>query len=394
MEPIQLENMENSANEQAAVGQNSSHNFKKIFLILVVLVFLGGIGYAYYMRPSRITLGEAVVNTLDAIRDSKIKSAEFIASIDADVDFTKVDEQSKELGRFPSGGLNGVKLSISSNGIVDNTEREGTKAYGKINLNFKIDAPDGSPVSNMLSGEPLITELEYYLFPDSIYFKINKVPSIVDTYASAQGIKLSGYLNQWFVLNETEISLFRQGFWKGFNDVAKKDNVDFGGKNPFALNLSDESYSKLKLSLLEYFDQSGAVVVVDRKKETIDGQRVIALYTKLDKDKYLSAVKNIREDLREILPESFTNILEEMDSDMENESSFLNADSSIKIFVGSDGYLHGQAGSIDIPATDDIPGVSEDIYFGLKNYNKSFKLQKPADARIFFEAFKEIMQPS
>lgn len=383
----------NNITEQTEMNSGSKHSSVKILLFsVIILALFGVIGYAYYTNKSQITLGKVVVNTLDAVRDSKIKSAEFSASVNADVNFSDVDKQSEELNLFPSGGLNGVKLSISWDGILDNTEQEGIEAYGKVNLNIKIDAPSGSPVASMLNGDPLIAELEYYVFPDSVYFKINKVPSIVDAYTSTSGVKLSSYLNRWFILNETEINIFKKAFWEGFNDAAKRDNMDFGGKNPFAFNLSDENYSKLRLAILKYLDQSGAIIISDRKSETIaDGQKITALYTKVDKDKYLSASKSFSEDLKEIFSEIFSNINPEKVSDNINNSPFMTAsDTNIKFFVGSDGYFHGEEGSIYIKATGNIPSVSEKVYLSLKNYNKSFKLQKPVNAQTFIEVIMEM----
>ena len=384
---------EHSASEQAIVSQNGSRHLKKISLILIIL---GVTSYAFFAPKSQVTLGEAIVNTLDGVRNSKIKSVEFSSSLNADInlkDFDKKSQINELSGAFPPG-LDGMNISMSFDGVFDGTGENGLEAYGKLNLNMKINASSDSPITDMIGKDPLVIELEYYAFPDSIYFKINKVPSVVEGFATIQGIELSGYLNRWFVFNETEISLFKKGFSKGFSDAAKKDNINFEGKNPFSFDLSDESYSKLRLAILKYLDQSGVIVISDRKKETTtDGQKVTALYIKFDKEKYLPALKNFSADLKEIFPELLMNMnLDEMEGYIEeSRSPILTAsDINMKIFVGADGYFHGEAGSITVPATDDIPGISEDIYISLKNYNKSFKLEKPRDAEAFIEAFMEM----
>ena len=45
---------------------------------------------------------------------------------------------------------------------------------------------------------------------------------------------------------------------------------------------------------------------------------------------------------------------------------------------------------IEVKATDNMPSISENAYLSLKNYNKSFKLQKPANAQGFLEVLMEM----
>ncbi len=373
------------------VVQHKSKKIIPIIAILVVLLIAGGVaGYAYYAyhQRSQITLGKVLVNTLDAIRDSKIKSVEFSVSADIDADLTSLDQKTgvKSMeGALPAG----VGFSMSWDGILDATVNNNFGSYGKLNLVLKIDDPSGSQIGAMLGKDPLVIELEYYVFSDSVYLKINKVPVIADTYASSQGIPLSKYLNKWFVFNKTEIDLFKNGFLIGFKNATLREGKDFGEMNPFEFNLSDEDYAKIKVALLKYIDQSGVVSIIDRKNEMSGSEKVTALYIKFNKDRYIPALKEFLQDLKVIFPDWFVNlntdeILDETDFGYSLKTL---DDQNMKVFVGSDGYFHGEDFSFKIKADDVMPDISEHVRLDLMNYNKNFNLMKPVNAENFIETF-------
>ncbi|MEI8174617.1 MAG: hypothetical protein WCG28_01555, partial [bacterium] len=349
----------NNINEQQVVTNPESKNLSiKISSILVVIIIiLGGVSYAYYVhQQNSITMGNVVVSTIDAIKNSKIKSVEFSTTEDVSLDFKELNVKNKTTQTKNAVALlDGVNLSVSLNGIIDGAEKDSFKSYGKVNVNVKFDAPDGSQIRNILGVDSLALELEYYMFPDSIYFKLNKIPSIVDTYVSARGINLASYLNRWFIVTETEIKIFKKGFIKGFINAAQKDNKNFS-ENPFVFNgLSDENYTKLKVALIKYYDLSGAINIVNRKRETtLDGQNVTAIYFLLNDEKYISTEKELMKDLQSILSDSYPNLglnanISKFFDNMDNNVVFKNATmSGMKFFVGSDGYYHGSEGSVNI----------------------------------------------
>lgn len=370
-----------------------SHKSRKSLLIVSILVLVGLAGagaYAYYSyQRGQITVGQAIVNTIDGIKNSEIKSAEFSAR--ADVKFGKSDDALGNTNDVVSSlpGVEGTTVSMSLNGIFDATVKDDFKTYGKINLSVELPASEDSELALLLGKGALDIELEYYVFADSAYFRLNKIPSIISNYAdmlSAQGINLSDYMNTWFVVNETEMDLFKLGFMKGFTESAKEDGYDLGDDS-FNFTLSDENYQKLKEIIVKYYDLSGALSVTDRKSETLSGDdRVTVLYLAFNKDKYISATKESLNELTPILLDIFPNMdfNEEGIKDLfDNQKEVYDVMdmSNLKFFVGRDGYYHGQQGSFGIKSQGLIPSISEDIYFNVKNYNKSFNLEKPKDAK-------------
>ncbi|MCX6716786.1 MAG: hypothetical protein NTV72_02605 [Candidatus Taylorbacteria bacterium] len=363
------------------------HVLKMIITVIVVIIVLGGIAYGanwVYVKSQsgKVTVGTVVSKMMDDIKDSKIKSVEFTASGSADL--TGLNSLQAETSMSPAGfpqGITAMNVSMTSNGMIDATVKDNLSVYVNITTEAKLTADENSQAGAMLAGlGKMNLDLEFYLFKDSVYFKINKVPSVISLYAKMYaGIDISKYIGKWM-------------YYQSEKDFATFNAQLKGISQYIGNNLTDDQYTKLKKAIADFYD-GGVMNIADRKPETTkDGQSVTALYVNFDGKKMYPASVKLMKDLNEIFANK--NGSGELEK-MLNDASFKKllegySSNNLKLLVGSDGYLYGSSGTVNIAGSDISPAMSENVDFSLKNYNKSFKLEKPADARNIIEVAAEI----
>ncbi len=363
----------------APVSNKTKNSFlKDISIVIILLIVCAGVSYGSYWgystyQANQVTLGKVIFNIIDQVRNNNIKSVEIGSTIIATMSSNNIAlATSSNQYTQAISQIKNINANISFSGILDNTSKDNFKTYGKLNITLTIDGESGSFYKSMSDDGPIAIEIEYYVFPDNVYFKINKVPSIVGMYAGIVGINTSSYLNQWIVIDQKYIDALKTGFTKGAQ-----------GKS-LSLNITDDQYIEMKTALIQFFDLSGAMIISDKKSEkTPEGNTVTALYISINNDQLLIGATKLVKDLVRIFPDTFANI--------DNTKSVDNADfvkmmkiislTNFKLLIGSDGYPYGNSATITIPASDISPAIVESVDISLKNYNKDFNLTKPKDAK-------------
>ena len=361
------------------INEKPKNGFLKEILIVVILLVVGaGISYGSYWgyttyQSKQVTLGKVVSNIIGHIRNNDIKSVEIGSTIKATMTGTNVASSTSSNPYTQAiSQINNISTNIAFNGILDNTDKDNFKTYGKLSLTITVDGKSGSFYSSLSDAGPLTVEVEYYVFPDALYFKINKVPPFVGMYAGMMGINASSYLNEWILVDQKYIDAFKTGFTKGMK-----------GKS-LSVDMTDEQYSELQKAITQFYDVSGAIRISDRKSETTpEGKAVTALYLTVDNDKLLAGAAQFAQDLARIFPDAFANVDKTKSVD---NADFMKTMKSLsltdfKVLVGSDGYPYGNSGTVTIPASDTAPAIVESVDSSFKNYNKEFNLTKPTDAK-------------
>ena len=361
------------------INEKPKNGFLKEILIVVILLVVGaGISYGSYWgyttyQSKQVTLGKVVSNIIGHIRNNDIKSVEIGSTIKATMTGTNVASSTSSNPYTQAiSQINNISTNIAFNGILDNTDKDNFKTYGKLSLTITVDGKSGSFYSSLSDAGPLTVEVEYYVFPDALYFKINKVPPFVGMYAGMMGINASSYLNEWILVDQKYIDAFKTGFTKGMK-----------GKS-LSVDMTDEQYSELQKAITQFYDVSGAIRISDRKSETTpEGKAVTALYLTVDNDKLLVGAAQFAQDMMRIFPDAFANVDKTKSVD---NADFMKTMKSLsltdfKVLVGSDGYPYGNSGTVTIPASDTAPAIVESVDSSFKNYNKEFNLTKPTDAK-------------
>ena len=363
-------------NSTSPVGVKPKHNIvKQILVIVILLIVCAGISYGSYWgynlyQANQITLGKVFTAMVNHVKNGDVKSAEIASGLDV----TLTGNDAITSGQYAQviSGINTIKTNIAFDGIFDNTVKDNFKTYGKLDITLNIDAKAGSSYGALTSGGPMVIEVEYYAFPDSIYFKLNKVPAFVGAYTGMIGIDISPYINQWIMADQKVVDAFGSGFARG-------------SQGSFSVTkLTDEENAKLQSAVVEFLDKSGAFTITDKKSETTaEGTAVTALHISFNNDKFLTGIVKLARDMKVIFPDKMTTVDPEKTL---SDADFVKSIKDISItdftlLVGTDGYIYGSSGTVNVAANDTTPVVVESVNNTIKNYNKEFGLQKPTDAK-------------
>ena len=351
-----------------AVGRTIT---SKIITTVVTLLVLGGVsggayvGYNYY-KGSQISLGKAVINSIKAFSDNKIKSGEF--SMVAEVTAKDVGKNYSDLATDPAAKqitdqLQNVAVNLTYSGIVNRTNDNKFEMSG--DLSASIKNPDGGSLGMFGSQE---VALKYKTFSDNIYLNVQKIPSLTSMIIPAN-IDTTKYLNQWFFMPTTMTTEYSKSYTDAVGTTTIPDYV--------------------KKQIISIFDESGAFTVVDKKSEKTDkGTAVTAFYLKIDWDKLGDEMIRLS---KENSKTDFTKSQElEMRANIEKFKELLVTNSILKVFVGTDGYVHGYVSTGDLMDKTNKQIGSYKLSFVADSFNQSFTIDRPANARDINEVMTEI----
>ena len=351
---------------------SKSSVFKKVLITVTVFVLIGGIstsayfGYNYY-KSSQITLGGAVLNTIEALTDNKIKSGEF--SLIAEITAKDVGKNYSDLATDPTSKqitdqLQNVAVNLTYSGIVNKISDDKFETSG--DLSASIKNPDGGSLGMFGSQE---VALKYKTFSDNIYLNVQKIPSLASMIIPAN-IDTAKYLNQWFSMPTAMTTEYSKSYTDAMGTTTIPDYV--------------------KKQIMSIFDESGAFTVVDKKAEKTDkGTAVTAFYLKIDWDKLGDEIIRLS---KEDDKTAFTKSQEiEIRANIEKFKELPVNNSVLKIFVGADGYVHGYVSTGDLLDKTNKQIGSYKLSFVADSFNQSFTIDRPANARSLTEAVAEIM---
>jgi hypothetical protein len=353
----------------------------KILLTVGILVLVGAVsagayfGYDYY-KGSQISLGKAVVNTIEAISAGEITSGEF--SVNMEITAKDVGENYSDLAPDTKqivGQFEDVAFKLAYSGVFSINNDDKFETAG--NLNASVKNPTGGQLG-MLGSQEL--DLEYKIFSDNIYLNIQKIPSIT-AMIFPLNIDTTKYLNQWFSMPSTLATQTSESFTRGFTAN--------GTRNLSTTTISEET----KLQIINFFDDEGIFTVIDKKTEkTAKGTAVTALYLNIDWDKLGDKIIEVNKEnsgKNGIATYSKAQELEVRTSIEKMKELPVNS-SVLKVLVGGDGYLYGYIATGDLMDNENKNIGSYKISSVVDNFNKKFIIDRPTNARDFNEALLEI----
>ncbi len=359
--------------------------YKKVLISVVAVLLVAGVSvgayFGYnYLKGTPITLGGAVVNTLEAFSAGKITSGEF--SLTAGVTIKDVGKNYSDLApeaKQVTSQLSDVAINLVYSGIVNKT------AGGKYETSGDLSASIKNPTGGSLGMfGPQEAALKYKTFSDNIYLNIQKIPTIT-AFVVPPSVDLTKYLNQWFSMPSNFAEQTSSAFMDGFTANGTRN------MSTTSLAVTDE----IKGEIVSFLDESGAFQITERKPEkTEKGTAVTALYLKIDWDKAGDAIVKLNKEKggkNGIAP--FTKADElQVRASIEKAKELPINNSVIKILVGSDGYIHGYAFTGDL--MDQVNKQNKignyNVSFVADNLNKTFVIDRPTDARDFNSVMAEI----
>ena len=355
--------------------------FKKILITASFLILFGVIstgayfGYNYY-KDSQITLGIALLNTIEAFSAGKIKSGELIMSAeitakDVGKNYSDLAPDAKQI----TSQFQDVAVKFIYSGVINKNKNDKFETSGEISASIKN--PTGGSLG-MFGPQELA--LKYKTFSDNIYFNIQSIPSVASMIIPAN-IDISKYLNHWFSMPSTMAEQTSKSFASGFTAS--------GTRNLATTTISAE----VKTQILGLLDNSGAFTIIDRKAEKTDkGTEVTALYIKIDWDKLGDEIIKIsKESAEKNNTAPYTKSAElELRANIEKMKEIPTSNGVLKVLVGNDGYLYGYVSTGDLMDKDNKQLGSYRVSFVADNLNKDFVIDRPTNARSFMEVMTEI----
>ncbi len=360
----------NSAVETNIVAQNSF--FKKLLMAVAVFILLAAVASAgyfgfSYLKGNKVTLGEAVINTFEALSTKSIKSGEIslVAKIIVEdvannySDLIEEEPSAQMLGQFQN-----LTFNLEYSGLV-NTSKEGNlESSGNLDLSIK----------NQSIGEDAGTfpdqelALKHSIFFDGSYINIEKVPSLAIMFLPPT-VNIEKYLNQWYSLPAT------------LTDAYSQNLVD----DEPTTAMSDEDKAKL-ISLL---NDSGAFTVLNQKSEkTAKGTSVTAMYIKIDWDKLGDEFIKL---MKEEGGDSYAKSDElELRANIEKIKELGVNNSAFKLLVNSSGLIQGFVSTGDLVDDANKNIGNYNIKLEADSLNKGFTIDRPANARPFTDVMNEI----
>jgi len=360
--------------------QPSRSIFKKVILTVGILILVGAIsvgayfGYTYF-KSSKVTLGAAVINTLEAFSKGQITSGEYsmvteITAKDVSKNYSDISADAKEI----TSQLQDVSASFAYSGIVNKTTDNNIETSGDLSISIKN--PNGGSLGMFGSQEMAV---KYKTFSDNVYVNVEKIPSIASMFIPTT-IDITKYLNQWFSMPSSMAKQTSGSFTESLTN---------GGPE---ISTTTITAANVKKQIISLFDESGAFTVIDQKTEkTEKGTVVNAMYIKIDWDKLGEEIIKISQQAAEENGTTFTKSSElEIKTNIEKMKEIPITNSVIKVLVGDDGYLHGYVSTGDLMDKDNSKIGNYKISVVVDNLNKSFVIEKPANARDFTEVMMEI----
>lgn len=357
------------------VQQPNSSILKKILVTVVVLILIGGISVGAYFgynnyKNSQITLGGAVINTLEAFSTGKITSGEFSVTVDVtakDVGQNYSDVITDTTSEQIASQLGDVAFNLIYSGVVNKITDGKFETSG--NLSASVKNSNGGSLETF---DPQELGLKYKVFSDNIYLNIQSIPSLASMIIPAN-IDITKYLNQWFSIPTAITSQYSEAYTGSIRTTTM---------------MTDE----IKSGINDLFDKSGAFSVIDQKAEKTDkGTTVTALYIKIDWDKLGDEIIKINKEISAKNNFSFSESQElEIKANMVKAKELLVSDTLLKVLVGNDGYIHSYVSSGNLVDKDSKQIGSYKIDASADNFNQSFTIDRPVDARSFTEVVTEI----
>jgi hypothetical protein len=253
------------------VTPTPEHHFSKTLMVVIVLVLVGAISagayFGIFTPKNKVTLGQAVVNTLTDVAGDKINSGAVSGSFKftaKDVDKNYSDLATDPTSRQVVSQIKDISVNLKYAGIFNKNSKGEPETSG--NLSLSIKNPNGGTIG-MFPAQDM--NLEYKVFTDTIYLNVKTLPSLASMMLPPT-VDTSKYLNQWF----------------------SSPNV-----SP-EITATTTMTVEMKKIILDLFDNSGAFKVVDQKAEkTEGGTSVTALYIEIDLDKFGDAIIRLGKDL-------------------------------------------------------------------------------------------------
>jgi hypothetical protein len=353
---------------------------KIIIITVIVLILLGGasagayFGFNYY-KSKQITLGKAVINTIEAISTNKIKSGEFtvVAEVNAkNVGENYADLATDDTSKQIASQIEDIAVNLTYIGIVNQTADKEYETSGELSVSIKN--PNGGSIG-MFGPQELA--LKYKTFSDDVYVSVAKIPAITSMFIPPT-IDTSKYLNQWFSLPSEMTKETSKSFMDGFTANGTRNNLA-------TTTISIEA----KKDIINLFDNRGAFTVIDTKSEKTDkGTAVTALYLKIDLDKLGDEVIRL---IKKNSTNTFTKSQElELRTNLEKMKEAPVTNVVVKVLIGKDNYLQGIVSTGDLMDETNKMVGSYKTSFVAENINKSFTIDRPTNTRNIMEIMTEI----
>jgi hypothetical protein len=362
--------------------QSTKSSLGKIITItVIVLILLGGasagayFGFNYY-KSKQITLGKAVINTIEAISTNKIKSGEFtvVTEVNAkNVGENYADLATDDTSKQIASQIEDIAFNLTYTGIVNQTVDKEYETSGELGASIKN--PNGGSIG-MFGPQEL--DLKYKTFSDDVYVSVAKIPAITSMFIPP-AIDTNKYLNQWFSLPSEMTKETSKSFMDGFTANGTRNN------NLATTTISIEG----KKEIINLFDNSGAFTVIDTKNEKTDkGTDVTALYLKIDLDKLGDEVIRL---IKKDKVNTFTKSQEmELRTNLEKMKEAPVTNVMVKVLIGKDNYLQGIVSTGDLMDESNKIVGSYKTSFVAENINKSFTIDRPTNTRNIMEVMTEI----
>jgi hypothetical protein len=347
---------------------------KKILITVVVLIVVGGIsagayfGYPYLIG-SKVTLSGAVINTMEAIQAGKIQSGKFLVNIEAianDVAKNYGGLAPSEASKQMISQFQDVAFKFAFSGTINKTTDGNYETEG--DLSASVKNPTGGSLGMF---GPQEFAAKYKVFSDNTYVNVQSLPSITAMMIPPT-INVSKYLNQWFSAPTDMTKQYSEGYTSDISSTTISTEV--------------------KNKIIDFIDNSGVITVIDTKSEkTTGGTAVTAMHLKLDLDKLGDEL--IKQGKADAAKNGFTyqNSSElEIRANIEKMKEISVINEVIKVLVGNDGYIHGYVVSGDSMDKVNNKIGSFKLDFSVDNFNESFQIDRPADARDIQEVMMEI----